>query len=48
MDARRRTRVRGRYTALNEIMDWMLETVSVTSSSKNSPWIPERYGHRTC
>lgn len=35
-------------TALNEITDRMLETVSVTSSSKNSPWIPERYGHRTC
>ena len=35
-------------TALNEITDWMLETVSVTSSSKNNPWIPEHYGHRTC
>ena len=35
-------------TALNEITDRMLETVSVTSSSKNNPWIPERYGHRTC
>ena len=30
-------------TALNEITDRMLETVSVTSSSKNSPWIDETY-----
>lgn len=30
-------------TALNEITDRMLETVSVVSSSKNSPWIDETY-----